>query len=305
MRSFASQIVNLLEQSTESKIILSGNSSYGACDIALNQAQQLLVDLIVHYGHSPMLECTKIPVLYIHARIDIEIDRLLDAAFPNLEKYNVIGLATTVQHAHQITKIKKKLEERGIKISVGSGIGKTPLDAQILGCSYLTVTNIMKEVHAYLYVGGGQFHPIGIVMSTGKPVIVANPFSGDITNITEHDLMDLAKRRMAAITIAKNSTHFAILVTSKPGQNKLKKGMMLQEQIRKQGKDAIIIYLDEVRSEHLNNFSEPEIFINTACPRIAINGVGGINRPMLTINEMEVVLGERKWESLWGDSYLE
>jgi 2-(3-amino-3-carboxypropyl)histidine synthase len=305
MRPFAFQIVNSLEQTTDSKIILSGDSCYGACDIALSQAQQLSVDLIVHYGHSPMIDCTKTPVVYVHANIDIDIDKLLDAVHPKLKKYNSIGLATTVQHAHQVKQIKKKLEERGIKIFVGSGSGKTPLDAQILGCTYQTVINIMKEVDAYLYVGGGQFHPMGIIMSTSKPVIVANPYSGCITKITEDDLMNLAKRRMAAITKARNSTRFAILVSSKPGQNNIEKAIMLQEELKEQGKHVIIIYLDEVKSEHINNFSEPEILINTACPRIAIDGIKGINKPMLTINEVEVVLRKRKWENLWGDSYLE
>ena len=56
MRPLASQIVNSIEQSTDAKIILSGDSCYGACDIALTQAQQLLMDLIVHYGHTSMLE---------------------------------------------------------------------------------------------------------------------------------------------------------------------------------------------------------------------------------------------------------
>lgn len=305
MRSFALQIVNSIERSTNSKVILSGDSCYGACDIALTQAQELFVDLILHYGHSPMVEWTKIPIVYVHARIDVEIDRLVDAVLPKLGEYNSIGLATTVQHVHQVSEIKKKLENRGINLLIGSGIGKTPLDAQILGCSYHTIINIMKEVDAYLYIGGGQFHPIGIVMSTSKPVIVANPFSADITKITEDDLMDLAKRRMAAITKARYSTRFAILVSSKLGQKNINKAITLQEKLQEHGKDVIIIYLDEVRSEHINNFSEPEILINTACPRIAIDGIEGINRPMLTINETEVVLGERKWETLWGDSYFE
>lgn len=305
MRSFALQIVNSLEQKTDSKIILSGDSCYGACDIALSQAQQLSVDLIVHYGHSPIIDRTKIPIVYVYASIDFEIDKLLGAVLPKLEKYNSIGLATTIQHVHQVKQIKKELEERGIKIVVGSGFGKTPQDAQILGCNYQTVIDIMKEVDVYLYIGGGKFHPIGIVMSTSKPVIIANPYSGNITKITEDDFMGLAKRRMAAITKAKNSTRFGILVSSKPGQNNIEKAIILQNELKEQGKDVIIIYLDEVRSEHINNFSEPEIFINTACPRIAIDGVKGINRPMLTINEVEVVLGKRKWEKLWGNSYLE
>ena len=305
MRPFASQLVKMIEESTGAKVFLSGDSCYGACDIALNQAKQLGVDLIVHYGHSPMVKHPEMPVIYVHASIDIDVDKLIEAVLPSLREYESIGLTTTVQHAHQVEEMKKKLTEKGVSVLVGGGTGKTPLDAQILGCSYMTAINIMERVDAFLYVGGGQFHPSGIVMSTGKPVIIANPYNGEVSGIEEGDLMDLAKRRMAAVTIAKTSKRFGILVSSKPGQNNLEKAVELQKMLKEQGKEALLIYMDEIRAEHINNYSEPEILVNTACPRIAVDGINGIDRPMLTINETEVVLGLRRWEELWGNAYME
>ena len=305
MRPFASQLVKTIEESTGAKVFLSGDSCYGACDIALNQAKQLGVDLIVHYGHSPMVKHPEMPVIYVHASIDIDVDKLIEAVLPSLREYESIGLTTTVQHAHQVEEMKKKLTEKGVSVLVGGGTGKTPLDAQILGCSYMTAINIMERVDAFLYVGGGQFHPSGIVMSTGKPVIIANPYNGEVSGIEEGDLMDLAKRRMAAVTIAKTSKRFGILVSSKPGQNNLEKAVELQKMLKEQGNEALLIYMDEIRAEHINNYSEPEILVNTACPRIAVDGINGIDRPMLTINETEVVLGLRRWEELWGNAYME
>ena len=305
MRPFALQLVKGIEESTGANVFLSADSCYGACDIALNQAKQLGVDLIVHYGHSPMVKHPEMPVIYVHASIDIDVDRLIEAVLPRLREYEAIGLTTTVQHAHQVEEMKTKLTEQGVSVIVGRGTGKTPLDAQILGCSYMTAINIRDQVEAFLYVGGGEFHPSGIVMSTGKPVIIANPYNGNISEIKEGDLMDLAKRRMAAVTIARNSYRFGILVSSKPGQNNLEKAVELQKMLREQGKEAVLLFMDEIRAEHINNYSEPEILVNTACPRIAIDGINGIDRPMLTVNETEVVLGLRKWEELWGNSYME
>lgn len=305
MRPFAFQLVEAIERATDATVLLSGDSCYGACDIALNQARELGVDLIVHYGHTEMVKVSEVPVIYVHARIDIDVDRLVKAVLPALKEYRAVGLTTTAQHAHQITEIKEKLSEKEVIVVVGQGRGKTPLNGQILGCSYVNTISIVKEVDAYLYVGGGKFHPIGIVMSTGKPVVTANPFNEKVSLISEEDLMGIAKKRMAAITMAKNARLFGILVSSKPGQNKLDDAQRLEEKIKKQGKKAVIIYLDEIRAEHVNNYSEPEILVNTACPRIAIDGIEGINRPMITVKEIEVALGLRKWESLWGNSYLE
>lgn len=305
MRPFAYQMVEAIEKAAGATVFLSGDSCYGACDIALTQAKQLGVDLIVHYGHTPMVKHPEIPVIYVHASIDVEVDKMVEDILPNLSEYKVIGLTTTVQHTHQVEEIKEKLGKKGVNVLVGKGSGKTPLDAQILGCSYMTAIQIMGKVDAYLYIGGGRFHPTGIVMSTGKPVIVANPYNGQISSITEDDLMEVAKRRVAAVTVAKNAKKFGILVSSKPGQNNFEKAVMLQKGLKELGKEAIIIYMDEIKADHVNNYSEPEILVNTACPRIAIDGIDGIDRPMLTINETEVVLGYRTWESLWGNSYME
>lgn len=305
MRPFALKLVEAIEKSTGTNVFLSGDSCYGACDVAITQAEQLGVDLIVHYGHISMIKDSKIPVIYVHARIDINVDQLVKTILPRLRKYESIGLATTAQHIHQVEEIREKLEGKGIKVFVGKGVGKTPYDAQILGCSYRTVIEISKNVDIFLYIGGGRFHPIGIVLSTGKPVIVTNPYNGEVSNISEEDLMGLAKRRMAAITIAKDSKRFGVLVSSKPGQSKLSKAVEIQRQLKKNGKKVVLIYMDEIRAEHVNNYSELEVFVNTACPRIAIDGVSDIDRPMLTINEAEIVLGLREWEDLWGRSYME
>ena len=67
---------------------------------------------------------------------------------------------------------------------------------------------------------------------------------------------------------------------------------------------AAIICLDEVDSLQLGNFSEAGAFISTACPRIAIDGVADLNRPILTVTEAQVMLGEKRWEEIWGGSYL-
>jgi len=305
MRPFAVQMVSIIKKATGARVFLSGDSCYGACDIAIDQARALKVDFIVHYGHTQYVGDLDVPVLYLHASIDVDVDRLVEAILPNLEGYDRIGLATTVQHTHQVDEIKEKLAEKGFEALIGGGTGVTPLDGQILGCSYGTVIAIKEKVDVYLYVGGGKFHPTGIVMSAGKPVIVANPYNGEVSMITEDDLMDIAKRRMAAITISKNSTVFGILVSSKPGQNKLEDAEGLAGKLTEAGKVPVIIYMDEIRPEHINNYTEPEVLVNTACPRIAIDGISGIDRPVLTVNELEVVLGSRRWEDMWGNSYME
>ena len=116
--------------------------------------------------------------------------------------------------------------------------------------------------------------------------------------------MQLAKRRFALIEKAKNVKKIGVLVSSKPGQRQLADAMVLAEKLGDREKTAFLIYLDEVRADQLNNFTEPEAFIETACPRIAIDGVAGVERPILTPQEARVLLGERTWEQTWGPRYI-
>jgi 2-(3-amino-3-carboxypropyl)histidine synthase len=305
LRPRAYQIVNALKESTGARFFLSGDSCYGSCDLALSQGKELNVDLIVHYGHSGIDQNHEIPTLYIHAEIDIDIESLIEEATPIISEWQNVGVVTTIQHIHQLDEIAEKLRSKGKIVKVGKGSSKIPYDGQILGCGYSTALEVRDDVDGYLYIGGGQFHPRGLILSAGKPVVIANPYSGTVTKMTPNDLMGLAKKRLAQITFAKSSKLIGILVSSKPGQAALSIAEELESKFNEKGYSTSIIYLDEIRPEHLNNYSEFDAFIVTACPRIAIDGIQGIDRPMLTIKEARVVLNEVKWEEIWGNRYLD
>jgi 2-(3-amino-3-carboxypropyl)histidine synthase len=300
--SFA--LAETLTSLTDAEILLSGDSCYGACDVALSQAEAVGADLIVHYGHSRMLEETGVPTLYIEARMDFEVEALVEKALPQLEKWGKIGLSATVQHAHRLGEIAASLRRAGLEPLVGSGIGRTPNDGQVLGCDYHTALSITDEVDGYLFIGAGRFHPLGLALTTSRPVVVANPYDLSVDEITPHEVKRLAMRRMAAITAARGASRYGVIVSLKPGQLQLDAAISLRDRLTQDGKRAAIICLDEVASLQLGNFTEAEAFISTACPRIAVDGVADVNRPILTTAEALVMLGEKRWEEIWGRNYF-
>lgn len=304
LRPLAFQMVKALRMGTGAQVYLSGDSCYGACDLAVNQARELSAGLIVHYGHSRMTLDGGVPVVYVHAEVDLDAEALVEEASPQLSRWRSIGLATTVQHVHMVDEITEKLMGRGFTVHVGEGSGKTPHPGQVLGCSYRNAQAVAGDVEVFLYVGGGEFHPKGLVMSTGKPVVVANPFNATVRLMTEDDLMGVAKRRVAQIAAAREAKRIGVLVSSKPGQRATVVAEELRQRFAEKGCEAVIIYLDEVRAEHLNNFVEAQAFIDTACPRLAVDGVSGVDRPILTVREAEVALGDLRWEDIWGQGYL-
>jgi len=155
-----------------------------------------------------------------------------------------------------------------------------------------------------VYIGAGRFHPLGLAISTGKPVAMANPYLMTADRLNDKEVMQLAMKRMAAITAAKEASRYGIIVSLKPGQYRLEAARALANRLEKMGKQATVICLDEVGTISLGNFTEAEAFIDTACPRIAVDGVADISKPILTTVETQIMLGDRKWEDVWGSSYL-
>lgn len=304
LRPMAFTLVETLTRNTEADILLSGDSCYGACDLALSQAEKLDADLIVHYGHSQMIEEAGTPVIYIEARVDFDARALIERARPLLEGWSRIGLTTTIQHAHKLDEVAEALKRLGQEPVIGPGGPKTTLEGQVTGCDYTSAINISGEVDGYLFVGAGRFHPLGLSITTRKPVVMANPYLMSAEVLGDQDIMRLAMRRMAAITAAKDAKRFGIVVSLKPGQYQLDEAKSLRSRLEKRGYEVVIICLDEAGTNQFWNFTEADVFVITACPRIALDGVADIGKPLLTMNEAQVVLGEKKWEDVWGKSYF-
>jgi len=304
MRPLAFQIAEYLGKAAGVEVVLSGDSCYGACDLATRQASETGTDLLVHYGHAPFLPEAGFPTIYVEAKIPVDVVALVDAVLPYVAGWRSVGLTSTIQHTGQLGEIAKALGKRKVRAFIGKGTGTTPEDGQVLGCRYSAATNLPEEVDGYIFVGGGRFHPLGLALTSGKPVLVANPYNGSVSLLGESELMQLAKRRAGAVSAASRAKAIGVLVSSKPGQMALEMGKELSKRLRERGIASFVIYLDEVRADTLNNFTEPEAFVDTACPRIAIDGVAGVDRPILTTVEARVVLGEARWEEVWGPGYL-
>jgi len=304
LRPVAISIAEALKRLTNAEIILNGDSCYGACDLALSQAEIIGADLIVHYAHSKLLQSTPIPVVYIEAFMDFNVDELIEKALPHLKEWKNIGITATIQHTHKLEDIAEALQNAGHSPIIPDGIEKIPYPGQVLGCDYTTAVSISEQVDGYLFIGAGSFHPLGITMTTGKPVILANPYTMDAEPLADSTIMQIAKKRMASITAAKQASLYGIVVTMKPGQYRMTQAHDLQVKLDKQGKRGYIIFLNEAGSIQLGNFTEPEAFIITACPRLAIDGISDVERPVITVREALIMLDELKWEDVWGKQYL-
>jgi 2-(3-amino-3-carboxypropyl)histidine synthase len=276
--------------------IISADPCYGACDLATADAENLDVDLIIHFGHAKLLKYERVPTIYVEARATINVDDAVEKALPLLEKWRKIGLATTVQHVQTLDNVKEILLHAGKTVAIGDA-GHTNYPGQVLGCDYSNAKSIASDVEAFLFVGGGRFHALGVALSTSKPTIVADPYEKRAFSVDE-EARKILRQRWASIEEAKKAKTFAVLVGLKPGQKRLEEALSIKEKLEKSGKKAHLFAIKSITPEALMNFPTVDAYVNTACPRLSLDDASKFRKPVLTMNETFVIVGKLSWEKL-------
>lgn len=298
----APRLAKIIEK-TGALPIISADPCYGACDLATTDAESLGVDLIIHYGHSKMLRHERVPTVYVEARATVNVEEAVEKALPLLEKWHKIGITTTVQHVQTIDNVKDVLLRAGKAVVVGDA-GQLNYPGQVIGCNYSNATSIAKDIEAFLFIGGGRFHAIGVALSTFKPTIAADPYEKTAFSINE-DAEKIIKLRWASIEETKQAKHIAVLVGLKPGQKQLERALDLKQKLEDKGKSVYLFAVREVTPETLLEFPTIEAYVNTACPRISLDDASRFKKPVLTVNEALVVAGKLSWEELCKRGWFE
>lgn len=302
LKPYGLYLASIVEK-TGAIAIVSADPCYGACDLATSDAESLDADLIVHYGHSKMAEEEKIKAVYIEAKAKSSVKDAVKKALPLLKDFKKVGLVTTVQHVHALNEVREELLKAGKTVAIGN-VGQVKYAGQVTGCDFSNAKAVVKEVDAFLFVGGGRFHPIGVALATAKPTIVADPYEKTASTV-EDEVNKILKQRWAQICLAKETEKFGVLVGLKSGQKKLEKAIRVKQKLEETGKHVTLLALREITPEALLQFPDIEAFVNTACPRISLDDAPRFSRPIVTFNEALVVLGEMNWEELCRKGWFE
>lgn len=283
--------------------LVSADPCYGACDLATEEAESLGVDLIIHYGHSKLLKYERVPTIYIEARATINVKDSVKKALPLLKKWQKIGLTTTVQHVQTLDEVREILLQAE-KIVVIGDAGRLNYPGQVIGCDYSNAKSIAKDVEGFLFVGGGQFHALGVAIATSKPTVIADPYEKRAYEISS-EAEKFVKQRWAMIEEAKKAKAFAILIGLKLGQKRLEEAISLKTRLEEKGKTAHLFVIREIAPEALMEFPTIDAYVITACPRVSLDDASRFRKPMLTANEALVTIDMVSWEDLCKKGWFE
>lgn len=293
LRKYLEEILQTFEDASVDVVVLA-DSCYGACDLADLKAKQANCDALIHYGHADMGLPTRLPTLYVEARMKVDPSDVVDRVLSELE-FNRLGLATTVQHVGYLEKVAGLLRARGIEAAVGKPGPRAKYPGQILGCDLGCVKSVVDRVGGFLYIGTGKFHPLGIAFITRKEVVIANPLAGTHEKLAS-DIDDFIRQRKAVVKRAAACNKFGVLVSTKLGQNRFNLARDLMGKLKNAGRVPSLLVLDEILPERLSEFKQLEAFVCCACPRIPIDDAPRFDKPVLTPFEAKVVAGEADFE---------
>jgi len=291
------RLASLIREKTGAEVFVSASPAWGACDLSLDAAVRLKADLLVHYGHNEFLRdgSNGIPVVYIPAKSRHEIIPVVEKALPLLQGTR-IGLATVVQHLHTLPETTRYLEAKGFRVQHPGRGPWAHETGQVLGCDYFGLKRIEPEVDSFLVIGS-YFHALGASLSVQKPTVLADPYDRTV-RLLDQDRARIIRQRYAMVEKARQANNFGIIVSTKPGQSNPTIALNIQHQLEENGKKAVILYADEVVPDKLLDFTDIDAFVDTACPRLALDDPERFSKPIVTRDEIMVAIGAWTWEQL-------
>ena len=299
-------VAEKISYETSVEVIISGERSFGSCDIPFYEAEKLEADLIIHIGHTPFpyseessLESLIIPVKYFQVYDDRRVNKeLYNQVKKFLAPYKKVGVVFSIQYYKQFKRIVSHLKDDGWTVEIGKTGFRKMKKGQVLGCHITSAKNISDKVEVFLTVSGGMFHALGVALWTGKPTY--------LVDVPANKVVDTAKevRRIRAIIAykiyeAEKAERFGVIVSTKIFQYNMKIARYIVNELRRRDKTAHLIVLREVSSDNILYFPSIDAFIQTACPRISIDDLHIFSKPMLNIEQFMILIGQKKFEEIY------
>ncbi len=300
MKIYTLEIVNYLKKNTKAEIIVSGKSNWGGCDLAVNEAENIAADLILHFGHTQFIK-TDFPVIYIEVKDNTDPKELLKNSLQELNEFKKIGIATSIQHIHKLEEIKEFYEKNNKEILISNKKGFISYPGQLIGCDYISLKLLNSKVDCFVIIGN-KFHALGAALSLTKPVILLDVYNNKVVNMLELK-NKIIKQRAIAINKIKSARNIGLIFSTKPGQ-KFGSYENIKKKLENSGKNITIISMNEISPDKLENFNSIDGFIEFACPRIATDDYIKYPKPLINYREALVLINELKWEDLLEKGFL-
>jgi len=201
--------------------------------------------------------------LFIPAKTKSEVNEKKIEAL-NLPKS--IAIAYSIQYKDIAFKIKEILSKKNNITGM----------IQVLGCSK---PQFPKDTKAILLISSGRFHAVSLAHSANLPIYILE--ADKLRKISKEEVDAFERKKKASYLQFLNSEKIGILVSTKPGQENLKRAISLKNN-NLENKKFYLFLGNEVDIGQFENFNDIKSWINTACPRLDFDS------PIVNMNDLEI-----------------
>jgi 2-(3-amino-3-carboxypropyl)histidine synthase len=281
------ELTEVLRQKYGVTCILAGDSCFGICDTVDRDARELQADMALHIGHNAVVTSVGDFTHLIDAVDDVSFDEVVMTAAAALKGNRRLGLVTFSQHMLQLEPVKAKLESMGFEVRLGK---KTSLlmESQVFGCDFSTVYPLREEVDAFCFLGESEFHAVGLALATGKPTYMLDPYLNEVVDMKEA-AEERRKRATLAIYKALDARVFGVITGLREGQMVLGRSRWISAKLESHGRKVIRLAMRDITAERLAPYRDVQAFVQTACPRISIDGFT-FDKPVLSIPQADALV---------------
>ena len=266
---------------------LIGDSCFGICDTVDDDVTKLDADLALHIGHNAVVEDIGEFTHLIDAKDDVKFEAVIEKSLPVFKQYKRIGLATFSQHLDELEPAKKQLEAAGLEVQLGRE-NNLLFQSQTFGCDFSTIYPMSKEVDAFCYLGESEFHAVGVALATGKPTYLLDPYLDEVRDMKEEAAIR-RKRSILAVYKALDARIFGVVTGLKEGQKMLGRTRWISKRLEMNGREVVQLAMRDITPDNLAPYRDIEAFVQTACPRISIDGFT-FDRPVLSIPQADALV---------------
>ncbi len=300
--TYLTRISNHLDLSTYN-VYLNPNPRFGACDIDTPLYDAIQPDVVIHIGHNPFpqtfssLQSKPYKILFLpmlEALEERKVAHILEALREALDNGKKYGVVYSIQYKKYSDIIVDLLRAEGFNLILPHHLGM--LRGQILGCTYRHLQNI--DVDEYLVISSGLFHGLGVPLYTGVKTKLV-----DIHNEKIIDLSDKVNRIRSLIAWnifrARDYRRAGIIKVVDSHQDQIGGVKAIKNLLEKKGIPYTLYPVYRVSEAVIDNLPRDVLPIIAGCPRIAIDDITRFKRPVLNLEQLQILLGIRDFNEVY------
>jgi diphthamide biosynthesis protein 2 len=290
------------------RIYILADTSYSACCVDEVAAEHIDAQVVVHYGRSCLSPTSRLPVIYVFTKHDLDYQAIQDAFITEFEdKAARIVLMADVTYQNHVPELARILREAGYSALLETELLRDPA-APIPNRKIVDLPSAIELGHSEPDLKEYDvFHigtpPTALLLTLSSRVKSLRIYPTDTNAPQTPQAARLLGRRYARVLSLSTAAVIGILINTLSVSNYISSVARIKSQIAAAGKKSYTVVVGKLNAAKLANFAEVDGWVVVGCWESSlVEEDAGFYRPLITPFELELALKpdeERVWTGAW------